>query len=86
LKNALYDQRVKIPNHDRLYDELVSLEWDGQKGKVDHRPKKSKDLADSLAGVVFGISRRKLVWQNHGISVVEMDKFRDKLVLKDEIN
>ena len=86
LKNALYDQRVKIPNHDRLYDELVSLEWDGQKGKVDHRPKKSKDLADSLAGVVFGISRRKLVWENHGISVVERDKFRDKLVLKDEIN
>jgi fructose-1,6-bisphosphatase/inositol monophosphatase family enzyme len=53
LKSALYDRRVKIPKHDRLYDELVSLEWDGQKEKVDHRPKKSKGLADCLEGVVY---------------------------------
>jgi len=81
LKNALYDQRVKIPNHDRLYDELVSLEWDGQKGKVDHRPKKSKDLADCLAGVVFGLSRQRRVWFEHEVPVMEMRKFTEKLIL-----
>jgi hypothetical protein len=86
LKNGLYDQRVRIPNHDRLYDELVSLEWDGQKGKVDHRPKKSKDLADCLAGVVFGLSRQRKVWFEHEVPVMERKKFAEKLALKEGIN
>ena len=86
LKSALYDNRVKIPNHDRLYDELVSLVWDGQKGKVDHQPKKSKDLADCLAGVVFGLIRQNRVWNEHDVPVMERNKVAKTLGLIEGIN
>ena len=86
LKNALYDQRVKIPNHDRLYDELISLELNEQKGKVDHRPLKSKDLADCLAGVVYGLARQGCVWIQHAVPIIEMRKFAKTLGPKEEIN
>ena len=86
LKNALYDQRVKIPNHDRLYDELISLERNEQKGKVDHRPQKSKDLADCLAGVVYGLIRQKRVWFEHDVPVMEMRRAAKTLGLIEGIN
>jgi hypothetical protein len=50
-----------------LAKELLSLEWDEGREKVDHSPHGSKDLADALAGVVYGISRRRDVWDQHRI-------------------
>ncbi|MCH7498889.1 MAG: hypothetical protein IH886_02595 [Nitrospinae bacterium] len=86
LKNALKDQRVKIPNHNKLYDELISLEWDEKKGKVDHRPQKSKDLADCLAGVVYGLIRQRGVWFEHDVPVIDMIKVAKTLGLQEEVN
>ncbi len=75
LKNALYDGRVRIPEHERLYNELISLEWDEQKGKVDHRPQKSKDLADCLAAVVYGLTIHRWTWVEHNVPMIEVKKF-----------
>jgi hypothetical protein len=68
LKSALYDGRVDLPQHDQLAKELLSLEWDERREKVDHSPHGSKDLADALAGVVYGLSRRREVWNQHGVN------------------
>jgi hypothetical protein len=68
LKAALYDGRVELPEHDVLHRELLSLERDLKTGKVDHPPRGSKDLADALAGVVFGLSYRREVWFQHGVN------------------
>jgi hypothetical protein len=66
-KQALYDHRVIAPAHEKLVKELVSLERDFRRGKVDHPAKGSKDIADSLAGVIFGLSMRRDVWAQHRI-------------------
>lgn len=71
LKAALYDGRVDLPNHDWLERELVSLERDDKTGKVAHTPHGSKDLADALAGVVYGLSRRWEIWNHHGVNPYE---------------
>ena len=67
LKAALYDGRVDLPKHDHLERELVSLERDEKTGKVDHLPHGSKDLADALAGVVWGLSTRLEVYYEHDV-------------------
>ncbi|MBL6931604.1 MAG: hypothetical protein ISR45_01555 [Rhodospirillales bacterium] len=68
LKAALYDQRVSIPDHETLRTELISLEVDSKTEKVDHPPTGSKDLADALAGVVYGLSMRRDVWTQHRVT------------------
>ena len=63
LKQTLYDGRVKIPTHNKLQKELVELEFNAKRGKVDHPvPNGSKDVADCLAGVVYGLCIRREVW------------------------
>jgi hypothetical protein len=52
LRSALYDERVLCYRVPKLEDELVHLELDTKRGKVDHPPRGSKDLADALAGVI----------------------------------
>jgi hypothetical protein len=64
LKDAIYDGRVKFPEHDKLHLELLKLEFDARRQKVDHPGHGticSKDLADCVAGVVYQLSRRREV-------------------------
>jgi len=72
LKTALYDGRVKIPTDECLLRELLSLERDQVRGKVDHPPRGSKDVADALCGVVWGLTRRRRIWVKHGVSLREI--------------
>jgi hypothetical protein len=68
LKRALYDGRVHLPEHAKLQKELVALEVNMHKRKVDHNAHNSKDIADALAGAVYGISIQREVWGAHGIT------------------
>ena len=67
-KAALYDGRVRIPEHPKLLKELLSLEQDVKKCKIDHNVRGSKDISDALAGVVHGLTTRREIWFSHGIS------------------
>ncbi len=71
-KTALYDGRVWAPAHPPCQGELRALEIDRKKGKIDHRPGGSKDVADALCGVIFGLSTRREIWLAHGISPMEI--------------
>lgn len=68
LKSAFYDQRLSIPTNDRLLEELLSLEIDTKANKIDHPPGGSKDLADALAGIVYGLTMQRAVWAQHRVS------------------
>ncbi len=61
-KSAIYDGRVKQPLHPHLHKEILMLERDLKTSKVDHPPGGSKDCADGLAGVVYGLTMRREVW------------------------
>jgi len=49
-KSSIYQDRILLPRHDLLKDELKGLIWDGW--KVDHASNGSKDISDACAGVV----------------------------------
>lgn len=66
LKSALYDGRVLAPAHELAEKELLHLEWDAKKKKVDHPPKGSKDISDAMAGVAYGLLMRREIWFKHG--------------------
>jgi hypothetical protein len=83
-KSALYDGRITMPYHEKLRRELASLEVDTKKGKVDHPSTAtgSKDISDSLAGVVGGLISRREVWGHFGIPPTEIPE-QVKYVAKD---
>lgn len=54
LKNAMYEDRLSVPYHPKLVTELISLEKDTKKGKIDHPPHGclcEKTLIDCSDGV-----------------------------------
>jgi hypothetical protein len=53
LQDVMYDGRLDGYHHDLLVMEIASLRLLGN-GKVDHPDGGSKDLADALAGAVYG--------------------------------
>jgi len=68
LKTGLYDDCLEMPEHKKARKEIVSLEREPKKGKIDHPPHGSKDCADAIAGVVFGLVRRQEIYTRHSIS------------------
>jgi hypothetical protein len=69
LKTALYDRRVLAPESARCQTEIVRLERDPKTGKIDHPSGNggSKDVADALAGVVYGLTMQRQVWAQHNV-------------------
>jgi hypothetical protein len=68
-KTAFYDGRVRAPKHDKALSEIVRLERDPQSGRIDHPPNFSKDCADAVAGVVYGLTYRRATWARHGVPI-----------------
>lgn len=74
LKTAFYDGRLDAPTHTKCLKELLRLERDEKKDKIDHRPKESKDVADGLAGIVYGLTRRLEIWHRWKVPVRDIPK------------
>jgi hypothetical protein len=68
-KTAFYDGRVKAPSHEKALSEIVRLERDPQSGLIDHPPNFSKDCADAVAGVVYGLTYRREPWVRYGVPI-----------------
>ena len=60
LKEAIYDGRLFCYYVPKLEEELLGLQYDAKRNKIDHRPNGSKDLADALAGAVYHCSQADL--------------------------
>jgi hypothetical protein len=71
MKDAFLQERIECPEHTFVQDEeLPFLEEIIERGKrkIDHPAKGSKDVVDSMAGVVLGLSTRKELWRWAGAS------------------
>ena len=73
-KQALYDRRIRAPEHAKAQAEFIRLERDPKTRKIDHPPRGSKDLSDAMAGVAYGLTMRRDVWRQHGISTSRIPK------------
>jgi hypothetical protein len=74
LKYALYDERVLAPEHKHAQSEINQLEVDQKKQTIDHRPKGSKDVADAMAGVAYGLTMRREIWSMHNIPLINVPR------------
>lgn len=81
-KNALYDGRLNMPEHAKLKRELASLEKDTKKNKIDHPPHSSKDLSDALAGVVYGLTMRRELWNLYNVPLMQLPESVRSVVTK----
>ena len=55
LKQAMYENRLRVYEYQPFIDEALSLEYDTARGKVDHPLAGSKDVTDAVAGVLEGL-------------------------------
>lgn len=67
LKTCIYAGRLLCPPHNWCQLELLKLERDSKSGKIDHPPRGTKDCADALAGVVYGLTMRREIWMERGV-------------------
>lgn len=85
LKTAIYQDRVDFPMDDKLKSELLALEINYKKRKVDHNDQNTKDVSDAVAGVVYGLTQRREVWAQHKVPVNDF-VVQERDVLKAQTN
>jgi hypothetical protein len=84
VKNALYDDRLSFPAHPKCQKELAALEKDTKKNKIDHPANGSKDVSDSLAGVVYGLTMRREIWAQFGVQAVQLPSAIKQMMNKEK--
>lgn len=69
MRTAFYDGRIEAPKHEKALEEIVRLERDPSTGLIDHAPRFSKDCADAVAGVVYGLTYQRAIWARHKVPI-----------------
>jgi hypothetical protein len=67
-RQLILDGMVSGPDSKLARDELKGLVWVSQNTKIDHPADGSKDLADTIAGVCYGIASKRETWASHGVN------------------
>ena len=57
LRNAVAECRIRFPRDPETVNELLALELDHKRQRIDHPPQGKKDSADALAGAVYQLSQ-----------------------------
>lgn len=70
LKTVIYTGSLKAPTHLKCRRELISLEKVAKTGKIDHPANGSKDCSDALAGVAYGLYKRREIWALHKVKTL----------------
>lgn len=61
-RDAMYDTRIILQNDDEVLSEILDLEYDEDKDKVDHSVNGSKDVSDAICGAYTNMLERKSTW------------------------
>ena len=61
LRDCFYQDRISMVDNEVLRLELVNLEYNEKKKKVDHPPRGSNDIADALCGAVFAAATSRKI-------------------------
>jgi hypothetical protein len=81
-KQALMDGRIKAPTHHKAMMELIRLERDPVKHKIDHPVHFSKDCSDAMAGVAWGLTVQREIWALHGAPITTLPPSMEQGVQK----
>lgn len=61
-RDAMYDTRIILPDDDLLLGEILGLEYDEDKAKVDHPVHLTKDCADAVCAAYASLLERRSTW------------------------
>lgn len=61
-RDAMYDRRIALPDSAILTTEILELEFDEDKDKVDHPVMGSKDLSDAVCAAYTNMLERRSTW------------------------
>lgn len=61
-RDAMYDGRIILPDDDLLLGEILGLEYDEDKAKVDHPVHLTKDCADAVCAAYASLLERRSTW------------------------
>lgn len=75
-RSAIYEDRVALCESDLLLEEIVMLEHNVEKEKVDHPPKGSKDVSDAVCGAIYNASQARYNRTRAGFQDEEGEKVR----------
>lgn len=69
-RDALYDGRIALLDDDDLVSEIIELEYDATKDKVDHSVVGKKDLSDAVCAAYHNMLERRSTWTDimHDVS------------------
>lgn len=62
LRDAMYDRRIALPDDEDLVSEIIELEYDAVKDKIDHSVIGKKDLSDAVCGAYQNMLERRSTW------------------------
>jgi len=61
-RDAMYDRRVNLLDDEVVLEEILDLEYDEDKDKVDHSVNGSKDVSDAVCGAYHNMLERRTTW------------------------
>ena len=81
----MYDDRLSIPYHEYWKREAIGAEIDYKKNKVDHKPRGTIDLLQSMAGSVYNLinNEKEYTTQEANVNQGLGDDFGDDLSFDD---
>lgn len=65
-RDSMYDRRIALPDDEDLLSEIIELEYDADKDKVDHSVIGKKDLSDAVCAAYQNLLDRRSTWEHTG--------------------
>lgn len=62
-RDAMYDVRIAFMDDDELTSEIIELEYDVTKDKIDHSVVGKKDLSDAVCAAYHNLLERRSTWE-----------------------
>lgn len=63
-RDAMYDRRIALPDDPDLISEIVELEYDADKDKIDHSVIGKKDLSDAVCAAFQNMIDKRSSWES----------------------
>jgi len=74
-RDALYDRRIGLLDDADVTSEILELEYDESKDKVDHTIVGKKDVADAICGAYTNMLERRSTWEGVDESLAESGRY-----------
>lgn len=76
-RDAMYDRRIALLDDPEVVAEILDLEYDESKDKVDHTMIGTKDVSDAICGAYTNMLERRSTWANTSLDMADSGRHDD---------